>query len=203
MVQSSSWEANNHLANQEIPRLWLNPKVHYHVHKTPPLDPTLRQLHPVHTLPFYFHKIRSNIIFPSTPRSSKWTLTIRLSKKIECICHRTHACYIPFPSHPPFYYPNAIWWSVQIVNFLIIHSSPSSRHFSSAPCSQRRYMHIEFWLGEGKRSLGRSIRSSIYGIESDLTWLICERGEGMQLVQGPVRWRSVVLAVSSLQNLPS
>jgi len=39
-----------------------------------PLVPILSQMHPVHTLPHYFPKIHSNIIFLSMPRSSKWSL---------------------------------------------------------------------------------------------------------------------------------
>jgi len=32
------------------------------------------QEHPAHNFPLYFPKIRSNIIFPSTPRSFQWCL---------------------------------------------------------------------------------------------------------------------------------
>jgi len=72
MEQSPSWEANSHLTGQEIPRFLYDPKVHYRVHKSPPLVYVLSQMHPVHTFPPYFPKIHSNIIFPSTPRSSEW-----------------------------------------------------------------------------------------------------------------------------------
>jgi len=36
MAQSPSWEANWFAANQEIPRISWNPKVHYRTHKRPP-----------------------------------------------------------------------------------------------------------------------------------------------------------------------
>jgi hypothetical protein len=64
--QSRYWEANSHSANQEIPRIWRNPKVYYRVHKEPSLVPILSQMHPVHIVPYYFPKIHSNIIFSST-----------------------------------------------------------------------------------------------------------------------------------------
>jgi hypothetical protein len=64
-------EANGRWASQEIPRLLWNPKVHYRVHKTPPLVPILRQVNSVHTLPSCFPKIHSDVILPCTPRSSR------------------------------------------------------------------------------------------------------------------------------------
>jgi hypothetical protein len=35
MAQNSSWEANSSSANQEIPHILRNPKVHYHIHISP------------------------------------------------------------------------------------------------------------------------------------------------------------------------
>jgi len=37
MEQSSSWEANRSSSSQEISCIVCNLKVHYHIHKTPPL----------------------------------------------------------------------------------------------------------------------------------------------------------------------
>jgi hypothetical protein len=53
---------------QEIPRLLRNPKVHYSVHKSPPLVSILSQMNTIHTFKHYV----INIILSSTPRSSKW-----------------------------------------------------------------------------------------------------------------------------------
>jgi len=68
--QSPSYEANGHSAAQESLCVLWNVKIHYHVHKNPPLVSILSQTHPIHALQPYFSKIHSNIIFSYTPRSS-------------------------------------------------------------------------------------------------------------------------------------
>jgi hypothetical protein len=91
------------IVTQPVKKSPWNPKVQYHIHKSPP----------------YFPNVHSNIIFPSTPRSSERTLPFRIStQNFVCISY-FHKCYMPHPSHPWLDHPGKTWWSIQIMKIIM------------------------------------------------------------------------------------
>jgi hypothetical protein len=95
-----SWEAKRPSASQEIPYILWNMKVHYRIHNSPPSDPNLSQLHPVHVSPIYLLKIHFNITLSSTPSSSKWSLSLRsVHQNPICTSPPHRMCHMPPNPH--------------------------------------------------------------------------------------------------------
>jgi len=72
-----SWEVISCSASQEITNFLWNLNVHYHVHKSPPLDFVVKQMNPVHILKPHFFKVHFNNIFLFIPRSPTWSVSFR------------------------------------------------------------------------------------------------------------------------------
>ena len=90
---------------------FLKAEFHCHVHKTPKLLPTRRQI-----IPFHAFKIHND--FPSALWSSWWALSFRLPTQNPL----PHTCYMPRPNNASFFDRcNHIRW-VQITKLLTLQS---------------------------------------------------------------------------------
>jgi hypothetical protein len=104
--------------------LW-NPNVHYHVHKSPTLDPMLSQANPVRSIDTNLPKVPLNVILSPTPRFSQWSL--RFGPPHQNPLNTSplpHACHMSSPPHPEdepftllilFTYENTARWFQHIV----------------------------------------------------------------------------------------
>ena len=77
----------------ELTNYMENPKVHHHIHKSPPAVPILSRINSFHASPCYFLKNHFNIIPPFMPRSSSGLFPSGLPFM--------HGFYLPYMPHAP------------------------------------------------------------------------------------------------------
>jgi hypothetical protein len=113
MEQVPTWKANRFLATQEITHILWDPKVHYHLNKSPQPIPVRSQNKPFF-IQSHLLKILFNIFLPSTPGSYTWALSIRVpTKPLYALFLSPIRAYMPRSSNSSrFHHLNYIWWEV-------------------------------------------------------------------------------------------
>jgi hypothetical protein len=78
--QSLPWQAARRSVTLEFPNILWNQRVHYRVHKIPPLVPVSNEMNPIHTTPSYFSKLHFSLV------SLIWTNKAKLMVSPCCLC---------------------------------------------------------------------------------------------------------------------
>jgi hypothetical protein len=139
MEQIPSSEANRFSASQEISLILWNPKVPCRFYKRPPPVAILSQISPVHLSPSsHLLKIRLNIILPSTPTPSKWSLSLRFLHQSHCssLNHADNIWWaVQFMKPLTLQFPSLLYNLVpgQLINMFITHSQQPTTCFYPEP----------------------------------------------------------------------
>ena len=100
----------------------MDPKVYYFSQKHLPPVPILSEICPVHVSPSDFLNTCFNIIIPSMPSSSQWSVLLTSSHQNPvCNSPDPNMCHMPLPSHSFWFnHPSDSWWRAQIIKLLVL-----------------------------------------------------------------------------------
>jgi hypothetical protein len=136
----SPWERKGISVCQEIPRPLWNSKLHYHVHKGPPLIPFQKQVNPVHNSTSYFIKIRFKLFSRLLIGNTKIVFRISV-KNLEWMFPVSRACYVPYPSHLD--HSNNTGWGLQVMK--LFHYAVSSSRLLGPDLPSNLFSNILRW----------------------------------------------------------
>ena len=114
--------ADRFSASQKKPAFYGTRRLVTTLTRSPPPFPILSQINLVYAP----HHTTWRSIVPSTPKCSKWTLSLRVPHQNPVYASPLpHMCYMPLPSNSSrFHHTNNNGWWVQIIKLLIMYFSP-------------------------------------------------------------------------------
>jgi hypothetical protein len=143
MELSLFWEAASCVATQELPSILRNAKVHYRVHKSPPLVPILNQINPTHIIPSYLRSIlilavHLRLDFPSGLFPSAFLFSPFVFNAQPISSFLTWSFYLYLEKSTSYEAPHYAAFS----NLLSLHLSFSLVQIFSTPCSQTPSIYV-------------------------------------------------------------
>jgi len=158
MEQTPSWKPDSFSVTKVVPRTLQILMVHYRVRKSPPIFLVVSQIYLLHAIQTSFFNNNFNIVLPSTPSFSTWTLHLSgFLTKTVCTSAFDHTCHMParlflmhfsprkyFPPNIGFKFSSQTQISYRYKNLIIIHflKNKNSRCFIPKQCTSHQFINI-------------------------------------------------------------